>query len=272
MILEAARAKLNLALRVVGRRADGYHLLESPVAFADIGDTIAIEPARAFALTLDGPFAPGLEIAENLVARAAREFAARLGRTPDVAIRLTKNLPVASGIGGGSADAAATLRGLSRLWGAGIPADLPAALGADVPVCLAGRAAWMSGIGEIVEPLAAMPPWGVVLVNPGIALATPRVFAARRGGFSAPGRGAVTLERLAEDRNDLETAAIGLVPAIGDVLGALRAVPGARVVRMSGSGATCFALFDDRAAARAGASALKSAATSAWWIAAGAVA
>ncbi|MFM7344963.1 MAG: 4-(cytidine 5'-diphospho)-2-C-methyl-D-erythritol kinase [Tagaea sp.] len=271
MIVETARAKLNLSLRVVGKRADGYHLLDSLAAFADIGDEVGVDAAPAFALTLDGPFGPALEDHDNLVARAAREFAGRLGRAPDVAIRLTKNLPVASGIGGGSADAAAALRALSRLWNAPIPDDLPATLGADVPVCVAQRAAWMSGIGEIVEPIDPPPHWGVVLVNPGVALPTPKVFATRAGPFSAAHRYAPTLAALAEDRNDLEAAAIGLVPEIADVLAALRRT-GAAVVRMSGSGATCFALFERRETAANAAKALKSQAPPGWWIAEGALA
>lgn len=272
VIVERARAKLNLSLRVVGKRADGYHLLDSLVAFADIGDEIAVASAAGFALTLDGPFGRALEGHDNLVARAAREFAARLAHAPDVALRLTKNLPLASGIGGGSADAGAALRAVSRLWHAPIPAGLAESLGADVPVCVAQHPAWMSGIGEIVEPLDALPDWGVVLVNPGIPLPTPSVFRARRGPFSAAYRYVPALEALAADRNDLEEAAIGLVPAIGDVLAALRAARGARVVRMSGSGATCFALFDDREAAARAAKALKSQAPPAWWIADGALA
>lgn len=271
MIVERACAKLNLSLRVVGKRADGYHLLDSLVAFADIADAVAIAPADDFALAVDGDFAGGLSGSENLVERAARVFAAHLGRAPRAAIRLTKNLPVASGIGGGSADAAAALRGLSTLWRAPIPADLPAQLGADVPVCVASRAAWMSGVGEIVEPVAPLPAWGVVLVNPGIALATAKVFAARRGAFSTPARATPTLDFLAHAFNDLQAPAMSLVPAIGDVLAAL-AGTGAGVARMSGSGATCFALFEDRASAARAARALKSSAPSTWWIASGAVA
>jgi 4-diphosphocytidyl-2-C-methyl-D-erythritol kinase len=271
VIAERARAKLNLTLRVVGKRADGYHLLDSLVAFADIADAIAIAQAGEFALAVDGAFAASLSGSDNLVERATRGFAAHLGRAPGVAIRLTKNLPVASGIGGGSADAAATLRGLSKLWRAPVPADLAAALGADVPVCVASRPAWMSGVGEIVEPVAPLPPWGVVLVNPGVALPTAKVFAARSGAFSTPDRAAPTLAFLAAAGNDLQAPAMSLVPAIADVLAGL-ARTGAPVVRMSGSGATCFALFADRGVADHAARALKSSAPSAWWIASGALA
>lgn len=270
---EIAPAKLNLSLSVVGKRADGYHLLESLVAFADIGDRVTVEAASAFSLAIDGPFASGLDAgADNLVSRAARLFAERLGRRPDVALRLTKNLPVASGIGGGSADAAAALRALSKLWAAPIPADLPAKLGADVPVCVAGVPAWMSGIGEIVEPAGTLPEWGVVLVNPGVALATPSVFKARTGAFSAGGKFTPNLANIAAAGNDLEAPAIALVPAIADVLAGLRGLPGIRVARMSGSGATCFGLFDGPDDAALAAKALKGKAPSAWWIAAGRVA
>jgi len=270
---EFAPAKLNLSLAVTAKRADGYHLLESLVAFADIGDRLTAQAAPAFSLAIDGPFASGLDAgADNLVARAASLFAERLGRRPDVALRLTKNLPVASGIGGGSADAAATLRALSRLWGAPIPAELPAMLGADVPVCVAGVPAWMSGIGEIVEPAGGLPGWGVVLVNPGVALATPAVFKARSGVFSAGGKFAPSLANIAAAGNDLEAPAIALVPAIADVLAAFRGLPGVRLARMSGSGATCFALFYGPDEAAQAAKAVKAKAPSAWWVAAGRVA
>lgn len=273
LIEEFAPAKLNLSLAVTAKRADGYHLLESLVAFADIGDRVVARAAPEFSLTIDGPFAASLDTGgDNLVARAATLFAERLGRRPDVALRLAKNLPVASGIGGGSADAAATLRALAKLWAAPIPADLPAKLGADVPVCVAGVPAWMSGIGEIVEPAGALPDWGVLLVNPGVALATPSVFKARSGAFSAGGKFAPNLSNLAAARNDMEAPAIGLVPAIADVLAALRGLPGIRVARMSGSGATCFGLFDRPENAALAANALKAKAPSAWWIAAGRVA
>ncbi len=273
IVEEFAPAKLNLSLSVVGKRVDGYHLLESLVAFADIGDRVTVEAAAEFSLTIDGPFASGLDAgADNLVSRAASLFAERLGRRPDVALRLTKNLPVASGIGGGSADAAATLRALSKLWAAPIPADLPARLGADVPVCVAGVPAWMSGIGEIVAPAGALPDWGVLLVNPGIALATPTVFKARSGAFSARGKFAPNLANLAAAGNDLEAPAIALVPAIAAVLAALRGLPGIRVARMSGSGATCFGLFERPDDAALAGKALKAKAPSAWWVAAGRVA
>ena len=275
-----APAKINLYLHVVGRRSDGYHLLDSLVAFAGIGDTIAAAPAETLSLSIDGPFAQGLGNAEdNLVLRAARALAAAAGRPAAAAnLRLTKRLPIASGIGGGSADAAATLHALARLWRLDLePAALAAiglTLGADVPVCVYGRSAFFAGIGEQVAPAPALPPAWLVLVNPGIALATPSVFKARSGGFSAPGRfeaapvnAGELAAVLAARGNDLTAAAVGLAPAIGTVLADLEALPGALLARMSGSGATCFALFADERAAQAAAAATQ-ARRPEWWVAA----
>lgn len=271
-----ARAKINLYLHVVGRRADGYHLLDSLAVFAGIGDTIEAAPADTLALSIDGPFAHGLGNGEdNLVLRAAHALAAASGRPAAARIRLTKRLPLASGIGGGSADAAATLHALARLWQLDLePAALAAVglgLGADVPVCLHGRSAFFAGIGEIVTPAPALPPAWLVLANPGIALPTPQVFKARSGGFSEPGRfeaGPVDATELAAvlklRGNDLTEAAVQLAPVIGTVLAELEALPGALLTRMSGSGATCFALFAEQAAARAAAAGLR-ARQPGWW-------
>ncbi|HEV8028283.1 MAG TPA: 4-(cytidine 5'-diphospho)-2-C-methyl-D-erythritol kinase [Stellaceae bacterium] len=275
-----APAKLNLYLHVVGRRDDGYHLLDSLVAFADVGDEIIAAPAARLSLAVTGPYAAALAGApdDNLVWRAAERLAAAAGRPAAAALTLVKNLPVASGIGGGSSDAAATLKALAELWHVDIaPADLmtlAASLGADVPVCLAGRAAWLGGVGERIEPVAGLPTATVLLVNPGVALPTAAVFAARRGPFSAPARfslpaGAVELARLLEQRrNDLTAPAIERVPAIGRVLDRLAAAEGALIARMSGSGATCFALFTAPEAAAA-ASARLAAEQPDWWVAAG---
>ncbi len=280
MIVEFAPAKLNLSLRVVGKRADGLHLLDSLVAFADIGDTVSLAPAGRLSLTLDGPFASALgATAGNLVLRAAQAFAEALGAADGAEIRLTKNLPVASGIGGGSADAAATLRALGRLHGR-LPdpvrlARIARELGADVPVCLAATPAWMSGTGEILEPAGPLPEAGVLLVNPGIAVATGQVFAARGGPFSTPARFAIPgdaaglAHALAGTSNDLAAPAKALAPAIGDVLAALEKLPGTLVARMSGSGATCLALFAGRAGAKEAARTLRKTAPPGWWIAAG---
>ncbi|MBX6368405.1 MAG: 4-(cytidine 5'-diphospho)-2-C-methyl-D-erythritol kinase [Rhodospirillales bacterium] len=260
-----APAKLNLTLHVVGRRPDGYHLLDSLVAFADIADVVEARPAERLSLEVTGPFAEAIE-GENLVLSAAR----LLGGGRGAAIRLEKNLPVASGIGGGSSDAAAALLALSQLWGIAIPPDLPARLGADVPVCLVRRPMWLAGIGEKLEPAPALPECGVVLANPLVPLATPSVFKARRGPFSTPERfseppadAAALAALIRSRRNDLTEAAIALVPAIAEILAALE---GALVARMSGSGATCFGLYADAEFARRAAAAI---ARPGWWVAAG---
>lgn len=263
---EFAPAKINLWLRVTGRRADRYHLLDSLVVFAAIGDTISAEPATALTLAVDGPFAPALAgEADNLVLRAARALAPGRG----AALRLTKRLPVASGIGGGSADAAAALRALAALWGidaAGAAAVAPL-LGADVPVCLAGTACRMRGVGEVLEPIPRLPPLGLALANPGVALETQNVFAARTAAFSAPfaPHAWADAEALAADiraaGNDLQAPAIALCPPIAEVLAALAGLPGALAASMSGSGATCFALFASAAEAAAAAERLPAN----WW-------
>ena len=294
---EFAPAKVNLYLHVTGRRADGYHLLDSLAVFPAAGDRLRATSAEALSLTVEGPFAADLagetENLEtgNLVLRAARA----LGGTVGARIVLEKHLPVASGVGGGSADAAATLRLLCRLWGlplaappialaraasapvASAPAGLVPAglapialrLGADVPVCLASRPARMGGVGETLSAAPGLPPAGMVLVNPGVALATAAVFRARIGGFSAPAElpaswpdAASMANNLVKLRNDLQPPAIALCPVVGVVLAALAAVPGCLLARMSGSGATCFGLFPDAPTAEAAARAL---ARPGWW-------
>lgn len=282
-VRRAAPAKLNLYLHVLGRRDDGYHLLDSLVAFADIGDVVTARPAERLSLEITGPFAGTLQgdPSENLVWRAASALAARGGIEPKTALTLEKNLPVASGIGGGSSDAAAALKALGELWRLDLGErkfqGLAQSLGADVPVCLFGETAWIGGIGEHVAPAPPLPPCWVVLVNPGVSLATPAVFKARTGAFSEPARfeaapaHTASLARLLKERrNDLTTPAVALAPAIADVLRALEAEPGALIARMSGSGATCFALFADATAARASARRLR-AAHPTWWAAAGAL-
>jgi 4-diphosphocytidyl-2-C-methyl-D-erythritol kinase len=251
-----ARAKVNLWLRVVGRRADGYHLLDSLVAFTDLADSLDAAPSDALSLAVDGPGAPSLgRDTDNLVLKAARLLAARARVAPRAAIRLTKRIPVAAGLGGGSADAAAALRALADLWGVALPVeelfDQAATLGADVPMCLAGRAALASGVGEKLMPVPPLPACGLLLVNPGKALATGDVFAARRGDFSQPqplahpwSDLASLVEALAARGNDLTAAATALCPPIGEVLAFLHQSSGVRYAAMSGSGATCFALYD----------------------------
>jgi 4-diphosphocytidyl-2-C-methyl-D-erythritol kinase len=275
-----APAKVNLCLHVTGRRADGYHEIDSLVAFADVGDRLFAAPAAQLSLALGGPEAEGLAGLgeDNLVLRAARHLASYAGVSAGAALYLEKNLPVASGLGGGSSDAAAALRALSALWrlpetAAGAVAGT--GLGADVPVCLYGRSAWVGGIGERLTPAPELPRAGILLANPRIALPTAAVFAARRGAFGTAGQFAPMpadaqglAAALALCRNDLTAAAIGLVPEIGAVLARLNSLPGALLARMSGSGATCFALFADHAAAARAAAALAAAAPG-WWHAAG---
>lgn len=271
---EPAPAKVNLFLHVVGRRPDGYHLLDSLAVFAEAADMLCAEPAGDLSLELAGPFGGALDgEADNLVLRAARRLSAMAGVPAAARLRLEKHLPVASGIGGGSADAAAALRLLVRLWGLR-PGDaelraMALGLGADVPVCLAGKAARMGGIGEELAPAPALPACGMVLVNPGVAVATPSVFRARGGPFSPPAvlpggwRDATAMASdLARLTNDLEAPAIALCPPIAEVLAALRALPGCLLARMSGSGATCFALFATRDAAVRAAGAV---ARPGWW-------
>jgi 4-diphosphocytidyl-2-C-methyl-D-erythritol kinase len=254
---EIAYAKINLALHIRRRRPDGYHDLESLFAFAVDGDHVRVEPSDTVSLTISGPFAAGLsDDADNLVMRAALALQAAFGITAGAALSLEKNLPVASGIGGGSADAAAALRVLCRLWD--IDKDDPKIshiaqkLGADVPACLTSETLYGDGKGDAltsvsVPGLSAMP---LLLVNPGISLSTAQVFA-RWDGVD---RGALNREQPFDGRNDLTAAAIALVPEIGALLGYLAKLSGVKLARMSGSGATCFALFEtmtarDRAAA-----------------------
>lgn len=273
-----APAKVNLTLHVTGKRADGYHLLDSLVVFAGIGDTLALAPAETLSLEVGGPTATALPHGEeNIVMRAARRLAEKAGITAGAAMVLTKRLPVAAGIGGGSADAAAALRGLSRLWNVGISASemnaLALELGADVPVCLAGRPTMMTGVGESLAPAPALPPAWLVLVNPRRPLSTPAVFKARSGAFTPaqpltePAGDARTLAvQLAARRNDLTQAAISLEPEVGEVLALLAAQPACLLARMSGSGATCFGLFDNETDARTAAAAVAASRTG-WWVA-----
>jgi 4-diphosphocytidyl-2-C-methyl-D-erythritol kinase len=272
---ELAPAKVNLALHVTGRRPDGLHLLDSLVVFPRLGDLVEAEPAASLSLAIAGPFARDLSAGpDNLVLRAAL----LLGPGRGAALRLTKSLPVASGIGGGSADAAATLRLLARLWRAPLPSPASVlALGADVPVCLAGRSCRMSGVGDRLAPLA-LPPFWIVLVNPGVPLATAAVFAGLVARDNAPLPDPPALPSaealfrwLAAQRNDLEPPAIVAAPPIADTLAALAAQAGCRLARMSGSGATCFGLFAGEAPALVAADALRRA-EPAWWVAAAAVA
>jgi len=259
MLSSFAPAKVNLFLHVTGRRADGYHLLDSLAVFPMVGDFVHAVAADRLSLTLGGAFGGALRTeADNLVLRAAAALATAGGVSPRAALTLEKELPVASGIGGGSADAAAALRVLAKLWGLDLPLHgIAQTLGADVPVCLERRAARMQGIGEILRAAPRLPKFWMVLVNPGVAVATPAVFRARTGGFSRAAElpaGWPDARSMAGDlsrlTNDLEAPAIALAPVIGEVLAALQATEACLLARMSGSGATCFGLYETPEAAR----------------------
>lgn len=262
LVRERAPAKINLDLLVVGRRDDGYHELDSVVVFAEPADSLTFEPASDLSLEIEGPFADALVgEADNLILRAARDLALAAGVVAAAAIRLEKRIPVAAGVGGGSADAAATLRGLVRLWDLALPGDelleIARRLGADVPVCLIGRPARMRGLGERIEVLEGLPALDLVLVNPRRPVPTGGVFKALAGRFSPVDSRPVTTGDLAgwlaSRTNDLEAPARWIEPAVEDVLGVLRALPGCRLARMSGSGATCFGIFETADAAARGA-------------------
>ncbi|WP_298396699.1 4-(cytidine 5'-diphospho)-2-C-methyl-D-erythritol kinase [Sphingobium sp.] len=273
-IVEIAYAKVNVALHVRARRDDGYHALESLFVFAGDGDRLDGQATQdgAIDLIIDGPFGAGLDAGPtNLVMRAARALQSYLGQQRGAAIRLTKNLPVASGIGGGSADAAATLRLLARLWDVRIEAEELAGialdLGSDVPACVASVTQLVTGRGEhlarhAVEGLEGLP---MLLVNPGVGVSTASVFA----GWDRQDRGeldADSLDALIKmGRNDLEMPAIAVAPVIADVLAALGRAQGVLLARMSGSGATCFALFETDDALAQAADAIRWA-HPAWWV------
>ena len=258
---ETAYAKINLALHVRERMADGYHRIETLFLFAEDGDELSVAPSDALTLEIDGPFAAGLSSgADNLVMRAALALREAFGIGAGAALWLTKKLPIASGIGGGSADAAAALRLLARLWGIarGEPrlVEVARVLGADVPACLASKAQFGAGRGDelIYVDASALAGAPLLLANPGAAVATGAVFA----GWDGVDRGALepSIETALAGRNDLETPAIEIAPAIAPLLGQLLAQPGVRVARMSGSGATCFAIFESEAARDAAAEAV----------------
>jgi 4-diphosphocytidyl-2-C-methyl-D-erythritol kinase len=244
---ELARAKVNLALHVRGREPDGYHRIETLFAFAEDGDRLDVAESGSLSLRVVGPFASGLDDpCDNLVMQAARALRGRFGEQRGAALTLDKRLPVASGIGGGSADAAAALRLLCRWWGLGAQEQallaIAADLGADVPACVLSRTARGEGRGDRLLPEEGG--WSgtpMLLVNPAVQLSTAAVFKAWDGIDRGP------LENAWIGRNDLEAPAIAIAPVIGEVLARLGSCEGARMVRMSGSGATCFALFGSHA-------------------------
>ena len=267
-----AHAKINLFLHVGDKRADGFHALQSLVAFTAAGDELAFAPDVGLSLAIVGPFGAGLSAGpDNLVLKAAQA----LSRNKGAAITLTKNLPVASGIGGGSADCATTLRGLSRLWG--LPSDVVSlqkigeGLGSDVPVCISRQPQWMEGRGEIVTALPSLPEIAIVLVNPGVGVPTGKVFGAlrERSGVDLPlppkfEAAGDLVAYLKDTSNDLEAPARVIAPEINGVLEAI-ADEGALLSRMSGSGATCFGLFDSDFAATEAATAMR-AQNPGWWV------
>jgi 4-diphosphocytidyl-2-C-methyl-D-erythritol kinase len=288
-LVEDGRAKVNLTLRVVGRRVDGYHDLESVVAFADCADRLSLVPGPELQLVTTGPLAQACgELADNLVLKAARLLGEGVEGLKVGTFTLDKVLPVAAGIGGGSADAAAALRLLARANGLAVGdarlTGVARLTGADVPVCVASRGCVMTGVGEHLSPLA-LPKLPCVLVNPRVAVATKDVFTAlglRNGELLVgaadviqaivwPEEGAAAgewIEAFASATNDLEEPASRIQPVIGEVLSALGEAGGARLVRMSGSGATCFAIFDDATAAQTAARKIQLAHPQ-WWVHAG---
>lgn len=248
-----APAKINLYLHVTGKRPDGYHLLDSLFAFAQDGDVVTAEHADGLSLEIIG--APDLSAGEdNIVIKAARKLAAALGIEPNAHLVLEKNLPIASGIGGGSTDAAAALKALQVLWKKTLPDEklyaLALELGADVPSCLAGKAVQVSGVGEVLTPAPEIPALPVVLVNPNKPVSTPAVFKTRKPVFSEPmpltqncADAAEFIGELKKRHNDLQDAACALEPAVAEVLHVLENQPLCLFSAMSGSGGTCFGLF-----------------------------
>ena len=271
-----APAKINLYFNITGRRADGYHLVDSLVGFTTLGDSLTIRAGEPLDIVSEGPFVERMPPAyKNLVYQAAQLLADAASVQARAHVTITKNLPVAAGIGGGSADAAAALKALMPLWGVSEDAvdlyELGLTLGSDVPACLRAQTTYVSGIGETLDPAPALPRAGILLANPGVALVTASVFQARRGGFNPPDRfdkaprdAAALAVELAKRGNDLTEAAIRLCPVIRNVLSALEAAPGCHLARMTGSGATCFGIFDDLAAAAAAAPTVS---RDGWWVA-----
>lgn len=269
VVKEFAPAKVNLTLHVTGQRPDGYHLLDSLVMFADVGDRITVRPSDTPIMIIKGPMADGLpRDRTNMVARAADAMAVSAN------IQLEKNLPHAAGIGGGSSDAAATFRALSEISGKPVPDDL-LAFGADVPVCMNGRAARMRGIGDEINPVPDLPALHAVLVNPKLPVLTVEVFKRLRNHNNPPmpddlPRGASSRELiswLSEMRNDLQEAAIEAEPIIEHVFNTLAVTPGCLITRMSGSGGTCFGIYGDAETAASAAGRLRQDYPG-WWVAA----
>lgn len=279
LVEELARAKVNLALHITGQREDGYHTLDSLVVFPELGDVVAVKPAPQLSLKISGEFSEKIQgdPAHNLVNKAAQLLAEHLPSSSGALIELEKSLPVAAGIGGGSADAAATLRALTKLWGVSpAPKDLSnlsLSLGADVPMCLEEKPARIRGIGEVIEPVKDFPTGAMVLVNPMIEISTPTIFNAleKKDNSPLPEMPAEfeSMKELANwlktCRNDLQKPAISLTSEISEVLDLLASQPETLIARMSGSGATCFALCETLEAAQKIASHLQEIRSN-WWI------
>ena len=273
-----APAKINLYLHLTGIRDDGYHLIDSLVVFASVHDIIMIEPANNLTLINRGPFGKGLPTtSDNLVMCAAEKLQNLSGITDGAKITLTKNLPIASGIGGGSSDAAAAIKGLIRHWGIHLSLNdlsgLALRIGADVPICLFGQAAFMGGIGEQIDPIYKLPEAPMILVNPRINIPTQRIFKAHKADFSlanrfdpAPANFHNLIGLLKDNRkNDLTESALQAEPIIGDVLRHIRITRGCQLARMSGSGATCFGLYHTQAEADEAAKVIKKSHPK-WWV------
>ncbi len=282
MLTSVARSKVNLFLHVTGKRADGYHLLESLVVFPDCGDRITVKKGKELTLEVIGRFSHLVgSTEENLAMKAAYLLRSESGTEEGAHIILEKNLPVAAGIGGGSADAAATLKSLNILWNIGFSEvqlrQIGLALGADVPVCLYGKPAIMSGVGERISGLRKFPKFYILLVNSGISVATKNVFGrleiAEKVSFPVDLNELTALElftSLASMRNDLETPALEVAPVIGSVLSMIREQKHCQLARMSGSGATCFGLFEEAEAAQIAARDIQAHHPD-WWVQAAAV-
>ena len=267
LLHDTAYAKINLALHVRHRRADGYHALETLFVFAEDGDALTASPSDVFSLAISGPFGQGLSTGpDNLVLKAVMALAKANGIKSGLTLTLDKNLPIAAGIGGGSADAAAALRLAAKIWQLGPdtigPEAIAPAIGADVPACLHAQSCYGSGVGDALTnaPDLGLKGRPILLVNPNVACPTGPVFAA----WDGVDRGPLSLDDWQLGRNDLERPAIGLVPVITDVLALLAGQPGVDLARMSGSGATCFALFSDAQKRDAAAKAIAAARPS-WW-------
>jgi len=269
------KAKINLYLHISGKREDGYHFLDSLAAFADIGDDLVLTPGQDFAVTIDGPFADQVTDRPDLVERTARTMADRFDRPLDFALHLTKNLPVAAGIGGGSGDAAAVMRLLARRWTVSVDSPemlaLAVELGADIPICLHGKAAYIDGIGDRFYPALGMPSVPCLLVNNGVGVSTPSVFKAYRDGFRDPDRAQVLPRQpkafarlLGARENVLTEAACAVEPSVKTVLAALSETE-PLLARMSGSGGTCFALYETEDTAQRAAKTLQSFQPE-WWV------